>query len=255
MLSCFRVPLAAACTLLSLTSFSAETLRVRADSWMPYNGDPTSATPGYAVEVARAIFEPQGIAIEYQTMTWGDALKATAAGSVEAVIGANRDEGAALVMPKEFIGLPRIALFVKKQSTWQYNNVPSLHGVRIAVMKDYKYWPALDEYVDKHEAPDVRKFTGEHPLDDAISGLLSGNVDVLAETSSVFAWAAKSASRPMTEFRIAYLHEGDPVFMAFAPNEQGKRYAALFDDGIRELRQSGELGRILARYGQKDWQQ
>ncbi len=68
----------------------AETLRLRADSWMPYNGDAGAALPGYTVELARAIFEPRGITVDYQTMTWGDALKAAAAGQIEAVVGANK---------------------------------------------------------------------------------------------------------------------------------------------------------------------
>jgi polar amino acid transport system substrate-binding protein len=221
---------------------------------MPYNGDPASEAPGYAIEIARAIFEHQGVTIDYQTMPWGDALKAAAAGKIEAVVGANKDEGAGLVLPNEYIGLPRIGLFVQKQNAWRYDNVPSLHNVRLAVMQDYKYWPAFDEYLEKHSEPAVRRFTGAHPLDDAMARLLAGEIDVLAETTSVFVWVAKTANRPMTEFRIAYLHEGDPVFMAFAPGDTGQRYASLYDEGLRELRRSGELAKILARYGQKDWQ-
>lgn len=234
---------------------SDEILRLRADNWMPYNGDPTAAMPGYAVEVARAIFEPHAIKVDYQTMTWGDALKAAGSGAIEGVIGANKDEGAGLTLPKEYIGLPRIGLFVAKQNPWRYDNVPSLHQIRLAVMLDYKYWPALDDYVAKHAEPELKKFSGEHPLDDAIAQLVSGGIDVVAETSSVFAWAAKTGNRQMAEFRIAYLHEGDPVFIAFQPGETGQRYAKLFDEGIAELRRSGELAKILARYGQKDWRQ
>jgi polar amino acid transport system substrate-binding protein len=43
------------------------------------------------------------------------------------------------------------------------------------------------------------------------------------------------------------------LYLAFAPGKQGAERAARLDAGIRSLRQSGELGRILARYGLGDW--
>jgi len=84
--------------------------------------------------------------------------------------------------------------------------------------------------------------------------LLGGRLDVVAETSTVLAWTAKNAGYPFTAFRIVYLHEGDPVYFAFSP-AAGPRYAQLFDDGLRELRRSGELAKILAHYGLSDWQE
>lgn len=242
--------------LLLATVGRAETLRLRADSWMPYNGDDSAALPGYAIEIARKICASHGVTLDYQTMPWGDALKAAAAGEIEAVVGANRDETKGLVRPQHSIGMPRIALVVRKGNPWHYENVASLHHVRLGVVLDYKYWPAVDDYIAKTGAPHVQKFGGDHPLNDAIDRLLAGDLDVVAETSTVFAWAIKSAGHPSAAFHTAYLHEGDPVYFAFTPKgDVGARYARWFDEGIESLRASGELKRILARYGLTDWEE
>lgn len=233
----------------------ADTLRLRADSWMPYNGDPASELPGYAIEIARAIFGPRNIELDYANLSWGDALKAAAAGEIDAVVGANRDEAGSLVVPQEPIGLPRIGLFARRDSPARYDNVPALAKHRLGVILDYKYWTALDTYIERSDAPQVIKFSGEQPLEDALAQLHAGEIDLLAETSSVFAWTAKSAGHSAGTFRLVYLHEGDPVYFAFAPGERGQRHAALFDEGIRALRRSGALAKILARYGQSDWAQ
>jgi len=37
---------------------------------MPYNGDPASDRPGYCIEVIKAVFEPEGYTIDYQTLAW-----------------------------------------------------------------------------------------------------------------------------------------------------------------------------------------
>lgn len=240
-----------------LLGFAArgETLRLRADTWMPYNGEPTAALPGYAIEIVRTIFTRHDITLDYQNMAWGDALKAAQTGEIEAVVGANRDEAAGLAVPQECIGTPRVGLFVRKDSTWRYANITSLRAIRLGTIVDYKYWPAFDEYVAKQTAPQVTQFSGDHPLESAIAQLKDGTLDVVAETSSVFGWAAKNAGHAAGDFRMVYLHEGDPVFVAFTTRDGvGERYAALFDAGLRELRRSGELTKILTRYGQKDWE-
>lgn len=238
-----------------LAPFSrAETLRLRADPWMPYNGAPAAKAPGFGIEIARAIFEPAGITVEYENQPWGDALIACAAGRIDAVIGASATEAAKLVVPKLDLGSPRVGLFTLKSSPWRYENLASLTKERVAVVADYKYYDALDAYIDKHKEPQVIRYSGDSALSDAIADLVAGKVDVVAEVYPVFAWTARSGGYKPEQFRLAYLHEAEPVYVAFAPTDEGRRHARLFDEGLRKLRASGKLAEILKRYGQDDWQ-
>jgi hypothetical protein len=41
--------------------------------------------------------------------------------------------------------------------------------------------------------------------------------------------------------------------VAFAPNDEGRRLAAVFDEGVRQLRANGELEKLLRNYGLSDW--
>jgi polar amino acid transport system substrate-binding protein len=236
-----------------LRGADGEVLRLRADSWMPYNGDPADERPGYVVEMARLIFEPRGIKVDYRQMPWTDALKAARAGEVDGVIGANEVEAEGLIMPAEPIGLPRIVLVARKESTWQYSNVAALSGTKVGVIDGYSYWDGFDAYIKTHQEPDIFVFKGETPLADAIARLKSGGIDVLAETLSVFIWTAKSSGYSPADFRIAYSHHGEPVFVAFSKNAKGERFARIFDEGVNELRTKGGLGPILKRYGLSDW--
>lgn len=251
---CLQVLLAVALALVLVAATSrAETLRLRADAWMPYNGDPQGKYPGYAIEIARAILAKHAIDLDYQTMTWGDALAACAAGQIEAVVGANTTEAEKLVVPAETIGKPKVGLFVLKKNSWSYENVPSLARIHLGVIQDYKYFDTLDDYVARHHGREVVRFGGEKPLESAIQKLVDGEIDVLAEVYPVFAWTARNAGLKGEQFRLAYLHEAEPVYFAFLPGPAGKRYANLFDEGLRELRASGELQKILKRYGQEEW--
>jgi hypothetical protein len=89
-----------AVALRAIPTTSAETIRLRADSWMPDNGDPTSATPGYVVELLKSIFEPLHITVDYQNRPWADALKAANQCDIDSVIGASRIEAATMVLTR-----------------------------------------------------------------------------------------------------------------------------------------------------------
>jgi polar amino acid transport system substrate-binding protein len=240
----------------SVASAGEPVLRIRADAWMPFNGEPTAERPGYVMELARLIFEPAGVKIDYQLMPWKEALTAARSGEIEAVIGANATEAEGLLLPKHSAGMPRIALFVKKDNPWKYENLQSLNSVRLGVIESYSYWDAFDTYLKNNRATKGRIvfFEGETPLTDGISQLKEGKIDVMAETLAVFIWTVRSEGGSPGDYRVAYLQAGDPIYMAFSKNEAGKRYAALFDEGLTRLRKSGEFGALLKKYGLSDWE-
>ena len=243
------------CLLLGLAAanfgFAADApvLRIRADSWMPFNGDPAAKQPGYVVEFLREIFEPQGIKVDYQTMPWEAALKAAAAGEIEGVIGANKKEAEQLVTGAEPIAEPQFALFVRKDNPWKYESLRSLKDVRLGAVEGYSYWDSLDGYIKKSSPPALKIYSGDTPLAEAMADLVAGKIDALPESVLVFVWAAKNSGRKFTDFRMACTETSDPIYVAFSKNEPGRKYARLFDLGLRKLKESGRFDAILASYG------
>lgn len=241
-------------SLFPLSGLAGETVRLRADYWMPMNGEPDGEKPGYVIEMARAIFEPQGIKVDYQKLAWDETLKACRAGEIEGAIGASRVEGEGMVLPTHPIGRSRIALWVRKDQAWSYSNTKSLEAVRIGAIQSYSYWPEFDEFIANSGSSKLKIYTGDSPLPEAIRELKEGAIVAMPETMTVFIWNVRELGYATNDFRMAYVHEGDDFFVAFAPSETGRRYAKLFDEGIAQLRKSGEFARILQRYGLSDWQ-
>lgn len=244
--------LVAVCLTLCSATFAASTIRVRADSWMPYNGQPDDSQPGYAIEVLRAIFEPQGFAVDYSIAPWAAALADATAGQIEAVIGANAQESAALARPQEPIGEPSVAVFTKKANPWVLENVASLTKVRLGVVAGYSYGSPFDNYLTHAAAGAVRSFEGETPLRDAMDQLDAGQIDAVIETLPVWAWNVRLSGRAPASYRPASIQPGEPIYIAFSPKAD-PRLVQLFDAGLRDLRASGKLAAILARYNLSDW--
>ncbi len=236
----------------SLAADTPKVIRLRADSWMPYNGVPSASLPGYAVELARAIFSAHGYTVDYQAMTWADALKAAGAGEIEGVIGANKTEAKGLVVPREMIGEPMVGLYVRKDSTWTFENIGSLTKVRLGVVDGYSYWDTLDSYLTRQGPPQVSVLRGDTPLLDGIGQLDRAELDVIAESQPVWLWTVKSSGRANRDYRSVYLQPGESIYLAFSP-QSGPELAALWDRGIAELRANGQLAEILRKYSISDW--
>lgn len=232
-----------------VTTQASEVFRVRADSWMPFNGDPKAEKPGYVVELLKEIFAPAGIKVDYQVMPWTDALKKAEAGEIDAVIGANKKEAARLTTGEVSIAEPKFALFVRANSAWRYESMRSLTDVKLGAIESYSYWESLDDYLQKAKAPAVKLYRGETPLVEALADLSSGKIDAVVESVAVFYWAVKVSGQKATDFRIAYLQESEPLYVAFAPTQKGHEQAQLFDRGLLELKKSGRFEAIVSQYG------
>jgi polar amino acid transport system substrate-binding protein len=221
---------------------------------MPYNGDPSAEHPGVAVELAKAIFEPQGIKIDYQTMPWADALAAAREGKIDGVIGAAVGaETKGLTVPQESIGEPRVVLLVRKGNPLQFESIASLKNARLGAIEGYTYWDSLDEYIKTASAPNLIIYKGDTPLSDALTDLKSGKIDVMPETLVVFAWAIKGMGLSPSDFHIIHTHQNDPIYVAFASTPAGVKYTKLFDEGLKQMRASGALAKLLKSYGMNDW--
>jgi len=227
----------------------ARVLRIRSDSWMPFNGDPAGEKPGYVIEVLREIFEPQGVKIDYQIMPWTDSVKAVEAAQAEGIIGTDVTEAAKMLIGKVPIAEPIFSLFVRKDSPWKYQNIRSLKELRLGVVEGYNYWPSIDEYIKKSTAPAVHVYSGNAPAAEAVADLTSGKIDVMVESVLVFYWSLKSNGQKISDFRSAYSESTEPLYVAFAKTEQGREYTRMFDEGLVKLKASGRFDAILAKYG------
>ncbi len=230
---------------------------VRADPWMPYNGDPNAELPGYMVEIMRAIYEPRGYVVDYRLMPWKRALETVKAGEFNAVIGAGEDRRPNFVFPEEEIGVSGSAWFVRKDFEWTYDGLDSLRDVRLATIADYTYTPELDAYVRDNQGTElVQPMKGENAFTRNVQKLLGGRVDVIYADPYVMDWELRQLGNEGA-LKIASIdkpEEFERIFAGFSKvREDSAELAAIFDEGVRELRASGKLRDIMSRYGLADW--
>lgn len=243
--------------LMCATAARAESITISGDIWCPYN----CAEGGYMIEIARDIFQRNNIEIDYQVMPWADAIDKTREGSIDATVGTSHDDAPDFIFPDSLQGMADMRFWVREDSQWVFSGIPSLENVKLGVIEDYAYSKDLNAYIKQNAADPKRIYIGKgkDALEQNLQMLLKGQLDVIAEDDNVINYYITTKS---AEYKIRSV--GTPVkreniadnylYIAFSPkNPKSKKYAAMLDAGMRELRQSGELGRILELYRVNDW--
>lgn len=227
----------------------ADTLRLRADHWYPFNATPGDERPGFTIEVLEQIFSAHDTVVDYQLTSWSRALELAHSGEADCVVGAYRDEARGLLFPHQHFAVDIPTFYVRAGDDWRYRGDASLAGKVVGVISDYSYGAVFDGWMQAHPRQ-LNVASGRRPLLNNVRMLLAGRVDVLVETPVVM-------NALLVEHGLAgMLHEagaaGDGegrLYLACTNSPRGQLLVERFDEGWSRLRANGALAGIYQRYG------
>ncbi|WP_164880833.1 substrate-binding periplasmic protein [Aestuariirhabdus litorea] len=235
----------------------AATLRLAADSWYPYNGDPRSDHPGYMIELAREITREAGHGVDYRLLPWSRSLLEARKGNVDCVVGAFRGDAPDFLYPDQSMGREDTAFFsLAANRHLNISSVEELEGVRIAVINGYSYGDQIDEFVKRNRTSSQLMITsGNTPLARNVRLLLAGRVELLIASPNALKATLKQMSLEDAVVEVGRMNNPEELYIACAPgSDRAEYFVRLLSDGVKRLRASGRLQQILDRYGLQDWQ-
>lgn len=237
----------------------AEKFIIAGDEWCPYNCSEKNGHEGYTVDIVKAVFQKEGMEVEYRLLPWARAIRELENGVTHAIIGASKtDERLAkgYVYPKQTIGVAQNIFLVAKGDPWHYQGIPSLRSISLGVLRDYSYGEVLDSYIQTNvENPLlIQMVAGTNALIQNFKKLGMGRLDAIVEDRAVANYVLKLNGLG-GNFEEAGTLKSDPLYVAFSPTyPKARAMAEKLDQGLKRLRQSAQLKRILQPYGLKDWQ-
>ena len=247
-------------TLISSAEAQEQLVKLRADEWCPYNCVPGSKKPGFMVEIAQRSFQisdKNKYKIDYQTLNWARSLEYVKAGKIEGVIGAIESEAKGLTIPKVSLGQFKPVFIVNSKTKWRFSNMSELEKNKymIGLIKDYDYDDKIVSFMKKF--PNRIEYThGDTPLRQLISMLKHGRVQIIVEDEAVFNHMVKQLGEDTKQFTVAGpVSVPKPLFIAFSTSDKNKseQFAKILTSGMKKLRDTGELDKILGKYGLTDW--
>lgn len=236
----------------------AQPLIVSADKWCPYNCDPTSKRPGYAVELLREIFSPFDNQVEYRISPWPRALDDANQGRIAAVIAANKKEVLEhqLVIGKEPIGMARGCVFVPATNLFQYRSMRDLDRLRhVGVVGGTVYTNDFGEWLAKpSNKSKIHAVFGDDVTERRAKMMMMGRLDGIFEDHVEMMYVLNQNGL-QGQIVSAGCQKASPLFIAFSPRyPHARELAASLDAGLQKMRKTGALKRHLDHYGLTDWQ-
>lgn len=245
------------CLVLVPMAAISDQLTFTTGDWRPYiyevEGTVDVNTPGFSIEIVNAVFAKMGHSITYKTAPFIRQIFETGQGKFVALVGVYQEEAPKLIFPQEPIGMTRNCFYTKFNSSWTYKGFEQLSEVNIAVIGGYTYGE-IDSYIEANNGK-VMELTGNEA---SMMNRLTKIVGIDRATAFVqdIAVAEHFFKKEGIQgrFKAAGCLDAIASMIGFAPNDpRSADFAKEFDLQIIKMRESGELRRILDKYGISDW--
>jgi len=245
-------------SLLFLVSVSStasnKTIVIAGDNWCPINCGADDEDKGFMIDVATEALALSGYQVKYEEIPWTRAVGLARKGKINAIVGAFRGDAPDFHFPNmALLNISPSSLFVKKESTWQYQTVRSFNGIRLGAIKGYDYGDKLNNYIQSVLASDessIVQIYGNDAVSRSIQFLLRDRIDVFVETGPVFWHQAKQMGISEQVKPAGNVSEPEPCFIAFSPSlENSEALTLALDKGIISLKQQGRIKQIAKKYG------
>ena len=250
----------------------SETITMVTGNFCPYVCDPAeeNGRTGFTVEIFKTIFEKQGYNVKIEILPWNRAMDFfnKKHGGTSGIIGVTRDHPISRdlsVFPEIEICRYTHAFYVLKTSPlakhWKYEGTGSLKGLKLGAAAGWSYCGEdMTKYVAEAPAAQVEALYGNDITRRNFLRLMKNRTDILITNISVsdyFIFREKEKENREIDnvMNIDNLPCDGEVnsYPAFYNNEKGRKYAKIFAEGMKEIRESGRLDEILANYGLRDW--
>ena len=214
--------------------------------WCPYACDMNESRSGFTVEIARAALESMGHQVVYQNLPYGRALFEVKNGDIDATIPTFKSEAPRSIFPKDAVSLTEYCFYVPEDESWRYTGLESLDNIRIVATSGYTYGESMDAYIAENLDEGVTLIKGSKIPNRLRKLIRRERFDALLDDRLLF----ESSQNATGLVNAGCLDERHAGYLALTPEnpDRSNTIAQAFEHGLRNLRASGQLCRILQKY-------
>ena len=231
-------------------------LMINSIDWCPQLcSDPEKE--GYVMDTVKKVFEGSPYEIKVSVFPWSRAIKGADSGKAHALLAPAKDEAPSLIYPNEPVGLQRMCFFTNADSDWRYEGVSSLDGKRFGIAADTSV-EELNAYISAHSSQFEQIPYNSEYIKRSLTKLKKNRIEAFLFTysSTVYEMSLLGVS---SDFKEAGCASSAPIYLAFTPNSRHNPLVSTamnyFDSRMKELHKSGEIDKIMKKYGLTDWSQ
>ena len=231
-----------------------KTISVATTEWCPLLCLSNPQKPGVMLEILQKAFPAQDYKIEVRTIEWTKAIEETRAGKHSMIAGGFHSDSPDFFFPNEGQGAIRECFYTPRKSNWFFSDVASLDAVtKMGTGEGYTYDEPLNGWLKANPAKNMAT-GGDDPFLTNLGKMEKGEIDVLQEADNIVQWHLVNAKTPPDIRQAGCQGKPKEVYFAFSPAiPESQAMAQKLNATTAEMRQSGELKKILAKYNLYDW--
>lgn len=241
----------------SFTSHGNTTIRLGLNNWCPHVCVPSGFEfeKGYTSDILIAILTDAGYQIDTISAPFMRLLNMAKNGEIDIIGSIYPEEAPFLMFSTQSTGIAEEAFFVNLESQWQYFNIGSLEeDIRVGLIKGAAYSnDEFHQYIVNH--PDkFNVVSGVDIVPRQLRMLLARRFDTFVGDRFVVQYFANKVGVSDKVKNAGELSRQNMLYAGVTPaHPEAEFLISIIDIGIIRLRASGELAKIMAKYGLEDW--
>lgn len=224
---------------------AAQTLRLVADPWPPFN-DQTLLNNGLASDLVTTALERAGYLTTYAQVPWARAVRGLQQEAYDVLINAwYTDERAVYGHYSQPYLVNRVRFLQRKNAGINFTQLSDLYPYSIAVVRDYAYSPAFGQDAKLNKVEVVS-------FELAARMLHARRVQLTLEDELVARFhlsRSLAGVRDQLEFLPQPLSENNLHILISRKHPQHQQIADAFNKAIEEMRADGSYAQIFQRHG------
>ncbi len=231
-----------------------EAVIVGSDTWCPYACSlKDNQVEGFSVELVQEALKLKGMKSIYKVAGFLRVVSNVERGDWDIIVATGPTSAPKLLLSKEFVVHMQFVFVVKKGDTCRYKGIESLKQTILGTVAGYAYGDEISAYVEKYRKTSlVDQMFGETPQKQNIQKLLAGRIKVAIFDEAVVKYWAKQLD-VLDKLQIVGDVYGASLSCGFTNNEKGRNLAKAVDEGIRKLRGTETMKRLLNKYNTVTW--
>jgi polar amino acid transport system substrate-binding protein len=220
-----------------------ERIEVVSQVWKDYTeADGT----GYAWDILRAVYQGADITLAVDTAPYARSVTLVMNGEADAWVASLAGGQPDAVYPQWHFDAVRVEAVYRSGTLSHWQGIDSLRGHRVSYLRGY----GAENYLPLQEM-EIREVTDRMS---AYWMVATGRVDFYIDEAIEIDHVMRELPQGLgaSDFERGFLRNVR-LYMAFAPNERGRRFAALWDQRFEDLLADGTVARLFNRYGYTYW--
>ncbi len=208
---------------------------------------------GFVVDVLDEIGRPDGISIKVEKLPRPRLLVELNSGQVDFLLLPNsaiKKNG--LIQTTLPIVQYTIGVMRRRDRPFKFSGIESLKKVNWGVINGTRWRPEYQRHIEQNKGNLVTIISGSKAHERIIKMIISNRIDIFIDNFEMLERLRKLSPNPETLVvdKSFVFGKAVPLYLAFSPNnEEAKKLAQYFTDGIQRLQNSKRLREISLSYG------